>query len=152
MSDFSLHLGNVHKWCPILYTYVFLFLFLFFFGGGLKWPQKIGYYKVKMGQQWPQKWTFPYVSTAISSFHSNTQIQKSTDISYRTWPHYGEVISSLPPTDPNPHFMHGVQLGQQTRHPSFTKLMQLTYYVHLCLKFRSVDNGGSAHNQHFFLI
>ena len=30
------------------------------------------------------------------------------------------------PTDPIPHFMHGVQLGRQTRHPSFTKLMQLT--------------------------
>ena len=54
------------------------------------------------------------------------------------------------PTDPIPHFMHGVQLGRQTRHPSFTKLMQLTYYVHLCLKFKSVDNGGSTHNQHFF--
>ena len=56
------------------------------------------------------------------------------------------------PADPIPHFMHGVQLGRQTRHPSFTKLMQLTYYVHLCLKFKSVENGGLIHNQFFFLI
>ena len=77
------------------------------------------------------------------------KFQKSTAISYRTWSRYGEDF--LPsPTNPIPHFMHGVQLGRQTRHPSFTKLMQLTYYVHLCLKFKSVENGGLTHNQIFF--